>query len=264
MVGQSIVPFSVSATGSAGGTATAPDALQTVMLVEIWSDIVCPWCYIGKRRFESALDRFEHADQVEVRWRSFELDPHAPFRRSGTMAEHLASKYGMTVEEAGERLESLNRMAAADGLRYDLARTQGGNTFAAHRLIHLGYSKDPGVGGALKEALLRAYFTDLQPVSEPDVLIEVGVHAGLDREEVDGLLQSDRFAGDVRRDEAEAAALGCTGVPFFVIDRAFAVPGAQDADTFLAVLRRAWERSHPAMETVAGAGGVCTDDGCPI
>ena len=236
------------------------------MLVEIWSDIVCPWCYIGKRRFEAALARFEHADAVEVRWRSFELDPHAPFRRTGSMAEHLAAKYGMGVEEAGERLEHLDRMAAADGLEYDLARTQGGNTFAAHRLLHLAYEKDSATGGALKEALLKSYFVDLQPVSEPEVLLEVGVGVGLDRDQVADLLDSDRFGGEVRRDEAEAAALGCTGVPFFVFDRAFAVPGAQDPETFLATLRRAWDRSHPAMETVgAGEGGaVCDGDSCEI
>lgn len=235
------------------------------MLVEIWSDIVCPWCYIGKRRFEAALDRFEHADAVEVRWRSFELDPHAPFRRAGNMAEHLAAKYGMSVEEAQDRLESLNRMAAGDGLDYDLARTQGGNTFAAHRLLHLAYEQDSATGAALKEALLKAYFVDLRPISEPDVLAEVGVSVGLDRAEVVQLLESDRFAGEVRRDEAEAAALGCTGVPFFVFDRSFAVPGAQDPETFLATLRRAWERSHPAMETVSLAdGAACTDDSCAI
>ena len=235
------------------------------MLVEIWSDIVCPWCYIGKRRFEAALARFEHADGVEVRWRSFELDPHAPFRRSGDMAEHLAAKYGMSVPEAEGRLESLNRMAAQEGLRYDLRRTKGGNTFAAHRLLHLAYEKDSATGGALKEALLEAYFVDLLPISEPDVLTEIGVSVGLDRDEVARLLESDRFAGEVRREEAEAAALGCTGVPFFVFDRAFAVPGAQDADTFLATLRRAWDRSHPVMETISqGDGPACTDESCAI
>jgi predicted DsbA family dithiol-disulfide isomerase len=233
------------------------------MLVEIWSDVVCPWCYIGKRRFESALAQFEHADEVEVRWRSFELDPTAPFHRSGTMAEHLAAKYGMTAEQARERLESLDELAAADGLEYHLADTKGGNTFAAHRMIHLGYERDSATGVAVKEALLAAYFLDLQPVSDPDVLLEVGVRAGLDRQEVSDLLGSDRFAGEVRSDEAEAAALGCTGVPYFVIDRAFAVPGAQDAETFLVTLRRAWDRSHPVLETVP-ADGICTDDSCAI
>ncbi len=216
------------------------------MLVEIWSDIVCPWCYIGKRRFETALEQFEHADEVQVQWRSFELDRHAPLRREGRMAEHLAAKYGTTVEQAAARLEEMDRMAEKDGLTYDLARTQGGNTFAAHRLIHLGYAKDAATGAALKEALLRAYFTELLPISEPDVLQQVGASVGLDPDDVAELLEGDRFADEVRHDEAEAAALGCTGVPFFVIDRAFAVPGAQNSDTFVEVLRRAWDRSHPA------------------
>jgi predicted DsbA family dithiol-disulfide isomerase len=235
------------------------------MLVEIWSDIVCPWCYIGKRRFEAALSRFEHADQVEVRWRSFELDPHAPSHRPGRMADHLAAKYGMTVEEAEQRLEGLNRMAAADGLSYDLAHTKGGNTLAAHRLIHLAYAQDARTGAALKEALLATYFTDLRPVGDPDVLTEVAVAVGLDRDEVVAVLDSDRYTTEVRRDEAEAAALGCTGVPFFVIDRAFAVPGAQDVDTFLISLQRAWARSHPALQTVPGADAeACSADGCPV
>lgn len=234
------------------------------MLVEIWSDVVCPWCYIGKRRFEAALEQFEHPDQVEIRWRSFELDPTAPFRRSGRMAEHLAAKYGMTVEQAEERLVGLDQLAARDGLTYDLARTQGGNTFDAHRLIHLGYEKDEATGGALKEALLKAYFTDLLPVSDPDVLLEIGIEAGVDHDQVADLLATDRFAGDVRRDEAEAVALGCTGVPFFVFDRAFAVPGAQEVDTFLITLRRAWDRSHPDLETVTVDAGICTDDSCAI
>ena len=236
------------------------------MLVEIWSDVVCPWCYIGKRRFEAALERFEHADEVEVRWRSFELDPRAPFRRPGTMADHIAAKYGVSREEAAARLESMNRLAAQEGLTYDLARTQGGNTFDAHRLIHLGYSKDGETGAALKEALLEAYFVDLLPVSEPDVLVETGRRAGLDAGEISAMLDSERFAAEVRADEVDATRLGCTGVPFFVIDRAFAIPGAQDSDTFLLTLRRAWERSHPARpETVtAQPGAECTDGDCPI
>ena len=236
------------------------------MLVEIWSDVVCPWCYIGKRRFEAALDRFEHSEEVEVRWRSFELDRRAPFRRPGTMADHIAAKYGMSREEAAGRLESMNRMAAKEGLQYDLARTQGGNTLDAHRLIHLGYEADATTGAAVKEALLDSYFVKLMPVSEPDVLVEVGSRVGLDESEVTAMLESDRFVAEVRADELDAANLGCTGVPFFVIDRAFAIPGAQDTDTFLLTLERAWNRSHPsAPETVVGADGLaCTDDECAI
>jgi predicted DsbA family dithiol-disulfide isomerase len=232
------------------------------VLVEIWSDIVCPWCYIGKRRFEEALARFEHAGEVQIRWRSFELDPNAPARRSGGGAEHLAAKYGMTVADARARLENMNELAAAEGLDFDLGHTQGGNTFDAHRLVHLGYSKDAETGAATKEALLKSYFSELQPIGEPDVLIKAGIEAGLDSGEVSEVLATDRFADEVRHDEMDAARLGCTGVPFFVFDRAFAVPGAQDSETFLVTLRRAWERSHPVM--VTEPGNVCGDDGCPI
>jgi predicted DsbA family dithiol-disulfide isomerase len=226
------------------------------MLVEIWSDVVCPWCYIGKRRFETALREFEHASDVEVVWRSFELDRRAPFQRGGSMAEHLAAKYGMSVEDARARLESLDDLAAAEGLSYRLAETRGGNTFAAHRLIHL--ANEHGLGGDVKEGLLRAYFEQLRSASDPDMLIEVGVAAGLDRTEVESVVEGDRYAAEVRADEALAAELGCTGVPFFVIDRSFAIPGAQDADTMLAVLRRAWAKSHPDPEPLVTVPGEAT------
>ncbi|HEX6392915.1 MAG TPA: DsbA family oxidoreductase [Acidimicrobiales bacterium] len=234
------------------------------MLVEIWSDAVCPWCYIGKRRFETALGEFEHREEVEVRWRSYELDPRAPFRRSGNMAEHLARKYGMTVEQAGARIESMNRLAADEGLEYDLARTPGGNTFDAHRLIHLGYERNPETGAAVKEALLKAYFINLEPISEPEVLQRIAESVGLDAGEVRDLLGSDSLSTEVRADEADAAELGCTGVPFFVIDRAFAIHGAQDPGTFLATLRRAWSRSHPVEVVPAPGGSACSEDGCAI
>lgn len=232
-----------------------------VVVVEIWSDVVCPWCYIGKRRFETALSRFEHTDSVEVRWRSFELDPRAPFRRAGGMDEHLAAKYGMSVEQARQRMSEMDRLAEAEGLAFDLARTQSGNTFDAHRLIHLAYEGGSEQGAAMKEALLHAYFIDFLPVSEPDVLVDLGVANGLEREEIAEMLAGDRFKAEVRADEAEAGSLGATGVPFFVIDRAFAIPGAQDPDTVLQVLRRAWDR-RPAV--VVPGGAVCDDDSCSI
>jgi predicted DsbA family dithiol-disulfide isomerase len=233
------------------------------MLVEIWSDVVCPWCYIGKRRFESGLARFEHAAEVEVRWRSFELDPRAPSPRSGDMASHLAAKYGLSLDQARSRLAGMDEMAAAEGLPFNLAETRGGNTFAAHRLIHLG--EERGIGDAVKEALLAAYFIELQPISDPAVLAGVGERAGLDAAEVAELLAGDRFADAVRADEAEATALGATGVPFFVFDRAFAVPGAQAPETFLAVLERAWTRSHPpVVVTAAGDGAACAGEACDI
>jgi len=173
-----------------------PDGSATGMLVEIWSDIVCPWCYIGKRRFEAALARFEHAGQVEVRWRSFELDPHAPLQNPGTMDKHQAARSGGTIAQAAASLAAIERLAAAEGLKLNLARTQKANTFAAHRLIHLGYEKDAATGAALKEALLDACLVQLRLVSDPEVLIEAGVAAGLDRDEVASL------AAYLARDEA--------------------------------------------------------------
>ncbi|MGH9170209.1 MAG: DsbA family oxidoreductase [Acidimicrobiales bacterium] len=236
------------------------------MLVEIWSDVVCPWCYIGKRRFEAALARFEHAGDVEVCWKSFELNPHAPAQRSGAMAEQISKKYGMTLEQAERQLDRLNRLAADEGLEYNLANTKPGNTFDAHRLIHLASSKSHRAGDAMKEALLHAYFIELQPIGDRGVLTDVAVNAGLEGAEVTEMLASDSFAGDVRRDEAAAAELGCTGVPFFVFDRSRAVPGAQDAETLLVVMRRVWERSHPRVvpvdEAVTEAAAACTEDVC--
>jgi len=235
--------------------------------VEIWSDVVCPWCYIGKRRFEAALARFEHAGEVELRWRSFELDPKAPPRRTRAYPEAMAHKYGVPVEQARARIGQLDALAAAEGLPFDLARTQGGNTFDGHRLIHLAEHLRPGAGAAMKEALLRAYFVDLLPVGERGTLLRVAESEGLGTDVVAATLDSDRFVAEVRADEDEAAALGCTGVPFFVIDRAWAVPGAQDSDTFLAVLRRAWTRSHPdaVSDQATGTGtGACSGDECAV
>lgn len=232
--------------------------------MEIWSDVVCPWCYIGKRRFEAALARFEHADEVEVVWRAYELQPDAPFLPGKPMVEQLAAKYGRSREQARSMLAHMDAMAAAEGLEFDLAATTGGNTFDAHRVIHL--AAEHGLQAEMKEALLHAYFVERVPVSDPEVLRRVADGVGLPAPEVDEVLASDRYAEHVRIEERAAADLGATGVPFFVVDRTWAVPGAQDPDTFLAVLRRAWERTHPALEVVGGpdGAGACDGDGCEV
>lgn len=233
------------------------------MLVEIWSDVVCPWCYLGKRRFEKALATFDHADAVQIRWRSFELDPTAPARRREGMAAHLAAKYGMPLEQATARLSEMDALAAADGLAYDLAATKGGNTFKAHQLVHLGYAASPALGAAAKEALLHAYFVELAPIGETDTLLAAAVAAGIAEDEAAAVLAEDRFGAEVRRDEQTAAELGCTGVPFFVFDRALAVAGAQSVETFGSVLEEAWRRRVPEVSVVA-QGDVCTDDACAL
>jgi predicted DsbA family dithiol-disulfide isomerase len=208
------------------------------MKVEIWSDVVCPWCYVGKRRFESALARFDHREDVEVVWRSFELDPVAPRRREGTAAEHLAEKYGMSPEQVTASQERLTGLAAEEGLEYHLDATAGGNSFDAHRLIHLGAAH--GIQDEVKERLLRAYFTEGAAIGEPEVLQRLGVEAGLPPGEVAELLAGDRFAADVRDDEQRGFNFGIRGVPFFGIDERLGVSGAQSSEVILAALEQAW------------------------
>jgi predicted DsbA family dithiol-disulfide isomerase len=218
--------------------------------VEIWSDVACPWCYIGKRRFEAALAEFEHRDEVTVTWRSFELDPAAPSEREGNLAEHLARKYGMAASEARERQQQLTEMAAAEGLafRFDLARS--GSTFDAHRIVHLAAGH--GLQDAMKERLLRAYFSEGKLISDHDALAALAAEAGLPADEVAETLAGERYAEQVRDDELTARRLGISAVPTFVVDRALAASGAYPPDALLDLLRRGWEASTPVV--VSGHG----------
>jgi predicted DsbA family dithiol-disulfide isomerase len=212
--------------------------------VEIWSDIACPWCYVGKRRFEAALAAFEHRDEVAVTWRSFELDPQAPAERSVDSATHLAQKYGMSREEALASQRKLAEMAAGDGLemRFDLAR--GGNTFDAHRLVQL--AKAEGVQDAMKERLMRAYFTEGARIGDPAALAPLALEVGLAEDDVRDVLAGERYATDVRDDERTAMALGINAVPFFVVDRRMGAAGAHPPEALGELLRRGWEARVPA------------------
>jgi predicted DsbA family dithiol-disulfide isomerase len=212
--------------------------------VEIWSDIACPWCYIGKRRFEAALAEFEHRDEVHVRWRSFELDPEAPSERVGDRAERLAQKYGMTIEQARAAEQQLTGVAAGEGLgfRFDIARS--GSTFDAHRVVHL--AEDHGLQDEMKEHLLRAYFIEGELMSDHDTLVRLAAKVGLQEQEVRELLAGDRYAQEVRRDEQTADQFGISAVPTFVVDRRLGASGAQPPDALLELLRQAWAKRSPA------------------
>jgi predicted DsbA family dithiol-disulfide isomerase len=234
------------------------------MRVDIWSDVVCPWCYIGKRRFEAALARFPHRDEVRVVWRSFELDPSAPPSpgEPGDYAAHLAAKYGTTRVHAQQMIDNVTAIAATEGLgfRFDLARR--GNTFDAHRLLHLGLEK--GVQDELKERLDHETFTAGLAVSDHEELTRVAVDVGLDRADVTRALASDLYADAVRADEAQARAYGIHGVPFFVVDGRYGVSGAQPPDVLAGVLQRAWDERSP-LTLVAGDGAAsCDDDSCAV
>jgi predicted DsbA family dithiol-disulfide isomerase len=205
--------------------------------VEIWSDVACPWCYIGKRRFDVALARFAHRDAVEVRYRSFELDPSAPAFRELAYLDHLMAKYRIPMAEADAMIDRMISAGAQNGvvLRFDKAKP--GNTFDAHRLLHLAAER--GVQGALTDKLFRATFTKGAAIADHDVLVDVAADAGLDPVEARGVLDTDAYAAAVRADEQRAADLGITSVPFFVMG-GFGVVGAQPPEVLLQVLDEAW------------------------
>ena len=234
------------------------------MRVEIWSDVVCPWCYVGKRNFEAALARFEHRDQVEVIWRAFELDPAAPTEREGDYATHLARKYGMSAAQARKMIETMTATGAKAGVVLDFDLARPGNTFDAHRLIHLAGER--GVQDAVKERFLRATFTEGEPIADHDVLLRLAVETGLPEDQAAAVLGSDAYAAEVRAEENLALDLGISAVPFFVIDRAFGIPGAQSPDVILGALQRAWGKTARSLE-VAGdtaAAPGCDGDACAI
>ena len=233
------------------------------MKVEIWSDVVCPWCYIGKRRFERALAAFLHRDEVEVVWRSFELDPNAPRVREGDPVDRLARKYGMTREAAIAAQARVAGQAASEGLDYRLDIARAGNTFDAHRLLHL--AAEQGLQGAVKERLLAAYFTEGRPIGERETLLELAAEAGLDQTAAREALAGDAYAAEVAADEREAAELGITGVPFFVVDRRYGISGAQPAELVQQALERAWADAHPITLVAPGESDAsCADGSCSV
>jgi predicted DsbA family dithiol-disulfide isomerase len=205
--------------------------------VEIWSDIACPWCYIGKRRFETALADFEHRDDVTVTFRSFELDPDAPAEREGERAAYLAAKYGMPITQARAMEDQMTMRGAAEGLQYRLDIARACNMFDAHRLLHLAAAH--GVQVAAKERFMRAYFSEGALMSDHETLVRIATELGLPEDEVREMLAGDRFTAEVREDEATARGLGINGVPFFVIDRRYGVSGAQPPEVLLEAMREA-------------------------
>jgi predicted DsbA family dithiol-disulfide isomerase len=232
------------------------------MHVEIWSDIACPWCYVGKRRFEAALAAYEHRDEVTVTWRSFELDPHAPPQREHDAATHLAGKYGMTREQALAMNDRMTETAAGEGLefRFDIAR--GGNTFDAHRVVHLAAAH--GAQDAMQERIMRAYLTEGELISDHATLERLAHDVGLPGDEVRDVLASDRYAAEVRDEERTAARLGISAVPFFVVDRAIGASGAHPAEQLRELLRQGRAADAPVATGAVAAdasGETCAVDG---
>lgn len=212
------------------------------MQVEIWSDIVCPWCYIGKRRFEKALESFEHADEVEVTWRSFQLDPGFPRGEGVPVYDALSAKMGAPREQVRAMTEQVTQVAAQEGLEYDFASGVMVNTFDAHRLVHLAQSR--GLGDAAHERFMDAQLVQARDLSDPENLVAVAVEIGLEEREVREVLAGDAFTAEVEADIDTARRLGATGVPFFVMDRAFGVSGAQPVEVFASALEKAHQAAR--------------------
>jgi predicted DsbA family dithiol-disulfide isomerase len=215
------------------------------LAVQIWSDLACPWCYVGQRRLEAAIARVAPPAEIDVVWRSFELDPAAPrVQRPGTSyAERLARKYRIPLEQARARVARMTALAAADGLSIEFEKVRPGNTFDGHRVLHLARAR--GVQAAVKERLLRARFQECEAIGDRATLVRLGGEAGLDAAEVRRVLASDEYADAVRADEAEARKLGIHAVPFFVLGEVYAVSGAQPVDVLHDALAQAWSEAQP-------------------
>ncbi len=229
----------------AGGNGPRRRRVGALVQVEIWSDVVCPWCYIGRRRFERALAAFPHRDEVEVVWRSFELDPSAPEFTRGRppveTVERLAQKYGVGRAGALEMTRHVTAIAAGEGLEYDLEHAVTGNTRSAHRLLHAAlHEGGPELQGAVEERFLRGYFTERADVSDPDALVRLAAEAGLSEAEAARVAHGLAYADEVDADIAQAHAYGANGVPFFVLDRRYGISGAQPLEVFTRALAQAW------------------------
>jgi predicted DsbA family dithiol-disulfide isomerase len=213
------------------------------MQIEVFSDVVCPFCYIGKRRLEEALDGFGHADQVTVTYRSFQLDPSSPATSELSLEQMLAQKYGQSLQQARAMNDRVTDMAATVGLDFQLQDAHPANTFRAHRLLHFAATKD--LGNELTERLMRGYFSEGVRIGNRDALLDLAVEVGLDRDEAAVVLDGNAFEAEVNADIELARAFGATGVPFFVFDRKYAVSGAQETALFIEVLDKAWSEAQP-------------------
>ncbi|SEB19519.1 DsbA family oxidoreductase [Pedobacter hartonius] len=210
------------------------------MKVDIWSDVRCPFCYIGKRKFELALEKFPHKDKVEVEWHSFELDQQAKTKPDMDPAEYLAQKKGQTRKWAVQMNAHVSKVAADAGLHFNIENAVVANSFNSHRLIQLAKSMD--LGNKMKERLFIAYFIDGKNIDDKAVLTDIGVAAGLEKVAVENMLDSFDFSNEVRSDEQIAQQMGINGVPFFIFDQKLAVSGAQPPETFLGAMQEAWSK----------------------
>ena len=234
------------------------------MKVEIWSDIMCPFCYIGKRHYEEAMQQFADANNIELEWKSFQLDPSIPkpYTEGKSMYQYLAERKGFSLEQSKQMHANVVQMAAKAGLKYDFDRAVVANSWDAHRVIQL--AKKQGLGDAIEERFFKAYFTEGKDMADRATLVQLGKEVGLDEARVEAVLESDEFANEVRADIQRAQTIGVSGVPFFVFNDKYAVSGAQPSGVFLETLQKSfveWRKDNPDMKLEVVGGSVCTPEG---
>ena len=232
------------------------------MKIQIWSDVMCPFCYIGKRRFEQALEQFEHKNEIEVEWKSFQLNPNLVTDPTININQYLADIKGITIDHAKQLNDHVTEMAAEVGLTYDFDKAIVANSFDAHRFTHL--AKQNGLGDQAEEALFKAYFTEGKNIADHETLAELGEQIGLDKDEVAHTLKGNKYAINVNQDIAQAQQLGIRGVPFFVMDMKYGVSGAQAVDTFTQTIEKAyseWAATKPQQPLDVVEGDSCGIDG---
>lgn len=232
------------------------------MKIEIWSDVACPFCYIGKRKIEKAIEKFPQKDKIEIEWKSFLLNPDQVTQPDKSSQEYLSEAKGWTLEQTREITSNVENMAAQVGLEYHLDKTVVANTKKAHRLLHL--AKTVSKGDEMKESLLKAYFTDAVNIDDNAVLLGLGKELGLEEAAILEVLTTDKFENEVDQDIYESRQIGVKGVPFFVLDRKFGISGAQPDEVFDQTLEKAWIehiKTNPVLDIVEGNGDACDVDG---
>jgi predicted DsbA family dithiol-disulfide isomerase len=242
------------------------------MNIDIWSDIACPWCFIGKRRFERALAGFPHREDVTVTWHSFQLDPTLPEHYEGTELEYLATRKGMARDQVSQMFDHVTQVAAGEGLAYDFDSVIVANSLRGHQLLQL--AAEHGAADAVKEALLSAHFEHGEDIGSTDVLSRIGVAAGLEADAIRVALETERYLPEVRADIERARRLGIQGVPFFVVNDKYGISGAQPVEVFTQALEQAWREANPlvmvgpvsseAGRPGTGDAGVRGPEGCAI
>ena len=230
------------------------------MKIEIWSDVVCPFCYIGKRRLEKALDSFAAKDKVQIEWKSFQLDPELDNSEGLSVHEYLGKRKGGTKADGKRMNDSMTAMAKEVGLHYDFDRAILNNTLSAHRLLH--FAKEKGLQNELKERLFKAYYTEGKDVANYNTLVQLAAEVGIDADEARTVLEKNHHADAVRQDQSYAYQVGVQGVPFFVFNNKYAVSGAQSSEVFAQVLEKVWEEEKPALIIEKGEGFCDINGNC--